>query len=197
MWWYSAIAEWAFGGQTVGKKVVGLRTIQVNGLPISLGQAVIRNLLRVVDLLPGLYLVGGLSALLDGRGRRLGDLAAGTMVVRDRRAPTPSEVLPAAERHNRFLRDPAVALAARRVSAPERDVMVGLGLRRDSLPLSVRRELFARLAAHLEERLGVERPASFSEEKLVLNLTAAVLAAPPTLARDPELPSSGRQKSEQ
>ena len=187
LWWYSALAEWGFQGRTLGKWVVGLRTIRQDGLPLTLGQAVIRNLLRVVDLLPGLFLVGGLSALLDPYGRRLGDLAAGTLVVRDRRAPTPNEVLPRSERHNSFLRDPAIAHAARRISAPERDAMVGLGLRRDALPIAVRRELFGRLAAHLEERLGVERPRSFSEEKLVLNLTALVLG-------EPASPEDGRDR---
>jgi hypothetical protein len=53
--------------------------------------------------------------------------------------------------------------------------MIALGLSREELPLAVRHELFAELAAHLETRLGVARPPFFSEEKFVLNLTAVVL----------------------
>lgn len=174
-WWYSALCEWKLGGQTVGKKVVGLRTLQLDGLRITFLQATIRNLCRIVDLLPAVYLVGGLAALLDGHGRRLGDLAAGTVVVRERRAPRPAAVVDAAERQDGFLRDPAVRLAARRITPPERDAMVALGLRREELPLSVRHSLFERLSGHLEARLGIPRPAYFSAEKFVLHLTAVVL----------------------
>lgn len=174
-WWYAAILEWWWGGQTVGKRLVGLRTLSEAGVRITFVQSVIRNLVRIVDLLPGLYFVGGTSAFLDRHGRRLGDLAAGTIVVRERRAPAPSAVVPVSERYNSFVDDPAVSIAVRRITAPERDAMVGLSLRREELPLSVRRELFAELAAHLEERLGVPRPSFFSEEKYVLNLTAVAL----------------------
>lgn len=175
-WWYSALLEWWWGGQTIGKRVVGLRTLSETGVRVGFVQAVVRNLVRIVDLLPALYLTGGASALLDRHGRRLGDLAAGTVVVRERRTPAPSAVVPPSERYNSFVDDPSIALAVRRITAPERDAMVGLSLRRDQLPLPVRRELFARLAAHLEQRLGVARPPFFSEEKYVLNLTAIALA---------------------
>jgi uncharacterized RDD family membrane protein YckC len=174
-WWYAAVLEWRWGGKTIGKSIVGIRTLTERGVRMSFGQAVIRNFVRIVDLLPLLYLTGGVSALLDSHGRRLGDLAAGTIVVRERRTPAPSAVVPPSERYNTFVDDPSIALAVRRITAPERDAMVGLSLRREQLPLAVRRELFARLAAHLEERLGIDRPAFFSEEKYVLNLTAVAL----------------------
>lgn len=176
-WWYSALAEWWTAGRTVGKMVVGLRTLDERGLRISFLQAVVRNLLRIVDLLPALYLVGGTSALLDRGGRRLGDLAAGTIVVRERRAPPPAQVVPPAQRYNTFINDPLVVHAARRIAPLEREAMIGLSLRRERLPLGVRHELFGRLASHLEARLGVPRPPFFSEEKYVLNLTAVVLAS--------------------
>ena len=64
-----------------------------------------------------------------------------------------------------------------RIAPLEREAMIGLSLRRERLPLAVRHELFGRLAAHLESRLGVPRPPFFSEEKYVLNLTAVVLAS--------------------
>lgn len=175
-WWYSALLEWWWGGQTLGKRLVGLRTLTDQGLRISFVQAVVRNLVRIVDLLPALYLVGGVSALLDPHGRRLGDLAAGTVVVRERRAPAPTAVVPPSERYNSFVEDPAIGLAVRRITAPERDAMASLSLRRDQLPVSVRKDLFERLAAHLERRLGVAKPPHFSAEKYVLNLTAVALA---------------------
>lgn len=174
-WWYSALCEYFLGGQTLGKRLVGIRTLTDRGFRIGFLQAVIRNLVRVVDILPGLYLVGGVSALLDGHRRRLGDLAAGTIVVRERRTAMPSAILPDSERAVGFGDDPTVAHAARRITPPERDAMVSLSLRRDELPLTVRHELFARFSEHLERRLGLKRPPHFSEERFVLNLTAVVL----------------------
>ncbi len=177
-WWYGALAEWWSGGRTIGKRVVGLRTLDARGLRLGFAQAVVRNLVRVVDLLPGLYFVGGVCALLDPAGRRLGDLAADTIVVRERRAPEPSRLVAPAERAHAFLRDPLVAHAARRVAPVEREAMVALSLRREGLPLPVRHALFQRLGAHLEARLGIARPPHFSEEKFVLLLTTLVLSAP-------------------
>lgn len=178
-WWYGAILEWRWGGRTIGKRVVGLRVLGEDGLGISLPQAIIRNLVRVADILPFLYLVGGISVLVDRRARRLGDLAAGTIVVRERRAPRPAQILAASERHNSFLTDPDVRTAARRVSAPERDAMIALGLRRDRLPMAVRHELFEKMADHLGRRLALPRPAHLTPEKFVLALTAVVLGTEP------------------
>lgn len=174
-WGYTSLFETYWGGRTLGKAAVGIRVIDERGGHLRFFQVVVRNLLRVVDMLPMAYLVGGTTALLRGDGRRLGDLAAGTVVVRVGRSPRPLAVVAMTERYNSFVRDPGVALAARRVSAPEREVMLALALRRDQLPLPVRHRLYGRLATHLERRLGIERPDFFSDEKFVLNLTAVVL----------------------
>lgn len=174
-WGYFVLFEWLWSGRTPGKRVVGLRVITEAGLKPDFFQAVSRNLLRTVDFLPGLYLTGVGSALLDAKQRRLGDLAAGTLVVAERRPVAPSSIVSRAERHNTFLGDPAVVLGARKISAPERDAMIALGLRRETLAVDVRHELFERLATHLEARTGVARPAYFSPEKYVLNLAAVML----------------------
>jgi hypothetical protein len=140
-----------------------------------------------VDFLPIVYGVGGTTALLDPKGRRLGDLAAGTVVVQERRAPRPASFLPPSERHNTFASDPAVLLAARRITPPEREILVALCLRREQLPISVRHELFEDLAAHLSDRLGLPRPPFFSAEKFAVQLAAIVLGqgSPSTAGRRP------------
>jgi uncharacterized RDD family membrane protein YckC len=174
-WGYGALSEWRFAGQTIGKRVVGVRVLQAKGSRITLIQAAVRNLVRIVDLLPALYFVGGVTALLDVHGRRLGDLAAGTVVVRQRRSPRPSAVMTRVDRYNSFVTDPRVVHACTRVTPPEREAMIGLALRRDKLPLAVRYALFAKLSKHLEQRLDMRRPEFFSEERFVLNLTSVVL----------------------
>lgn len=171
-WGYGAVLEWRWQGQTVGKRLVGVRVLGSNGLAISIGQAALRNLLRVVDILPGGYLLGGLSVLLDSRCRRFGDIAADTLVVRVQRAQRPVELIAPSERHNSFAADEAVRFALQSITAPEREVMVSLALRREQLPLRTRHELFAKLAQHLERRLGLQRPGYLSEERFVLNLAA-------------------------
>jgi uncharacterized RDD family membrane protein YckC len=77
---YYIVCE-ALSGMTVGKRIVGIRVVAEDGDHVGLGAAVVRNLLRLVDCL-FFYLVGALFALTSARGQRLGDRAAGTLVVR-------------------------------------------------------------------------------------------------------------------
>jgi uncharacterized membrane protein SpoIIM required for sporulation/uncharacterized RDD family membrane protein YckC len=76
-------------GQTPGKRWLGLRVVSESGHAVSRSGAVLRNLLRIADFLPPPYLGGALLVVLHPRGRRLGDIVGGTVVVRDR----PAEVL--------------------------------------------------------------------------------------------------------
>lgn len=69
-------------GATLGKRLVGIRVVGEDGEPVTLGAAVVRNLVRVVDAL-FFYFVGFIFAILSTRGQRLGDRAAHTIVVRD------------------------------------------------------------------------------------------------------------------
>jgi len=84
-WLYPVVFEVFINGATPGKKLMKLRVIQEDGTPVRLSSSVIRNLLRVVDFLPLGYLAGLVTMVLSGNFRRLGDLAAETMVVYDDR----------------------------------------------------------------------------------------------------------------
>jgi len=81
---YFIYYETVWRGQTPGKRSVGIRVIQDGGLPVTFRCACIRNLLRAVDFLPVWYGVGGLCVLFHPLSKRLGDMAAGTLVVRER-----------------------------------------------------------------------------------------------------------------
>jgi len=94
MWAYAVVCEVWFGGQTLGKRAMGLRVVSADGAPVTLVPSVLRNLLRVVDILPGVYGVGLVSTLVDPHARRLGDIVAGTMVVHARELP-PGQQVPA------------------------------------------------------------------------------------------------------
>ncbi|NOX77046.1 MAG: RDD family protein [Gammaproteobacteria bacterium] len=80
-WFYPVFFEVYRGGVTPGKKGFGIRVVHDDGTPVGWSASLIRNLLRAVDLLPFAYIAGLVSMVLDGNFRRLGDLAAGTLVV--------------------------------------------------------------------------------------------------------------------
>lgn len=88
LWGYYIFFEAFWNGQTPGKRWVGLRVLQLSGLPMTFSEVVIRNLVRIVDFLPLAYGVGLIVMFFQGQSRRLGDLAAGTLVVFDRTALT-------------------------------------------------------------------------------------------------------------
>jgi uncharacterized RDD family membrane protein YckC len=79
-WFYPVIFE-VYSGATPGKKVVGLCVVHDNGTPVYFSSSILRNLLRVADFLPLFYCTGLISILLNSEFKRLGDMAAGTLVV--------------------------------------------------------------------------------------------------------------------
>lgn len=82
-WFYPVAFEVARQGRTPGKKSMGIRVVNDDGTPIGFGASLLRNLLRVVDFLPLFYLTGIITSLCNNQFKRLGDLAAGTLVIYD------------------------------------------------------------------------------------------------------------------
>jgi uncharacterized RDD family membrane protein YckC len=93
MWAYAVVCEVCFNGQTLGKRMMGLRVVRPDGTPVTWVPSVVRNLLRVVDILPGVYATGLLSTLMDPYARRIGDIVADTMVIHTTRLP-PGQPVP-------------------------------------------------------------------------------------------------------
>jgi uncharacterized RDD family membrane protein YckC len=129
-WFYGAFFEAYWNGQTPGKWLWGLRVISVDGRPINISQAIVRNLLRTADLFPT-GIVGMVSMTVTQRFQRLGDLAAGTMVVvnqvswvppnvkfEDTRVPSLAEHIPADFRLSATLAKAIALYVERRVRIP-------------------------------------------------------------------------------
>jgi uncharacterized RDD family membrane protein YckC len=95
LWGYYIFFEILWNGQTPGKRWVGLRVIRMDGTPITASEAVIRNLVRIIDLLPSAYGVGVVTMFISENSRRVGDLVAGTLVVHDREVMAMNSVSPA------------------------------------------------------------------------------------------------------
>lgn len=184
---YFAYFEWRWNGQTPGKKLLDIRVIDDRGLNLDLFQAILRNLFRVVDLMPtvftldffafGFYGVGGLAALLSPQSKRLGDWAAGTLVVKTRKRVIPNAIIAPSEKYNTLQEDGAVRARIRsRLTLDERETLFQLCIRRNELEFDARTALFAEAAAHLEQRLEIQREPFLSEEKFVQNIAAVALA---------------------
>jgi uncharacterized RDD family membrane protein YckC len=81
---YDVLFEVRSRGRTLGKRWTGLRVVRTGGRPVTFVPSCVRNVMRVVDILPALYAIGMLSIFVTNRNQRLGDLAAGTLIVRER-----------------------------------------------------------------------------------------------------------------
>jgi uncharacterized RDD family membrane protein YckC len=86
---YDVLFEVWGGGRTPGKRATGLRVIRDGGSPVNLTASLVRNILRLIDFLPSAYLVGIICITVTSTNKRLGDLVAGTIVVRERRETPP------------------------------------------------------------------------------------------------------------
>lgn len=156
LWGYYIAFELTWNGRSPGKRLIGLRVVTEGGRPITVPGSVIRNLIRIIDFLPLLYGVGVIAMFIDNRARRLGDLAAGTLVVRERADVTlESLVAGAASEIPLPPDDEALAIDAG-LLAPEDYVLLCdfLRQRRDLAP-PVRRRLAMQLGEGLQARLGL------------------------------------------
>lgn len=145
-WGYFVLFEALWDGQTPGKRRMGIRVVQDGGFSISFGASAVRNLARFVDMQPGtLYAVGILAAVFSRSGKRLGDMLAGTMVVRER----VTTVLPPVAAAN----DEAVAPTSAQLTTEEYELLERFLQRRAALSSEARLALtdrFAgRFAAHI------------------------------------------------
>ena len=95
-WWYMVLFEVLNQGRSPGKQLLGLHVVQDDGTPVGWSASLIRNLLRFVDMLPLGYALGAISCLQHPTFKRLGDMAAGTLVIY-REQPVQRPQLPAAQ----------------------------------------------------------------------------------------------------
>jgi uncharacterized RDD family membrane protein YckC len=149
---YAMASEWLWRGQTVGKRLLGLRVMDARGLRLEPSQVIVRNLLRFLDILPALYLVGGIACVFSRHRQRLGDLAAGTVVVRTPKLAKPNLDQLLGGKYNSLAESRHLAARLRQKVDPEiaRIALESL-IRRDQLDPDARIALFAQLADHFRE----------------------------------------------
>jgi uncharacterized RDD family membrane protein YckC len=160
---YGVATEWMWRGQTVGKRLLGLRVVDARGLRLEPSQIIVRNLMRILDALPALYLVGGIACVVSRHRQRLGYLAAGTVVVRTAAAAKPDLDQLLGGKYNSLAESRHLAARLRQKVTPEvANLALEALLRRDQLTPAARLATFQDLAAHF--RALVPYPAEIIEQ---------------------------------
>jgi uncharacterized RDD family membrane protein YckC len=143
---YDIAFEVLNSGRTPGKRLNGLRVVRETGAPVTFTTSAVRNVLRLIDILPGTYLVGIAAILATRRNQRLGDLLAGTLVVRERRTMPPEvRISPSVE---------APAWDTSAISADELAAVLAFLGRRSELPAGARLQLAAEIAGRLRPKVA-------------------------------------------
>jgi uncharacterized RDD family membrane protein YckC len=177
---YAMALEWRWRGQTIGKRLFGLRVMDARGLQLRFAQVALRNLVRAADMLPITYLVGGVVALLSRHGQRLGDLAANTVVVRDRRAELPDMEKMAPARYNSLLGYPNLTARLRSLTDPEAAALAIRALaHRDGFDPLARIEVFRDLADYFRTLVRFPESAieGLTDEQYVRSVLGAIYYA--------------------
>jgi uncharacterized RDD family membrane protein YckC len=160
---YYAFFETIWNGQTPGKRWTHLRVIKDNGRSISVYDAILRNLLRAVDMLPTFYATGVITMIISRENKRVGDYAAGTVVIHEKPLLEVNSIWKTSA-------TPAPSLA---VSASSQITMEELQLveafleRRLNLDTDVRRTMARQIAERLGQRLGIPGEARPDSEKFL------------------------------
>jgi len=159
---YYILFEAFWNGQTPGKRALGIRVVRDGGYPLDFTASLVRNLIRVGELTVGFYVIAGIVAVLSPMNKRLGDIAAGTIVVRDARMESPAALL-------RDVREDPVYASTAFVSGEERAIVKRFLERRDELVPERRVEIAHRLAERVRPRLP-EDMARMADEDLLERL---------------------------
>ena len=177
-WGYHVYFETRHQGRSPGKRAAGLRVVDGRGLPVTVEQSFVRNILRALDFLPAFYGVGGLAALLDRDRRRLGDILADTLVIRERMpAAGPGRLagatarLAAPARANALADHATLRRIRHRLTLDERELLLDLCQRADRLDPRARYDLMEEVGAYYRRKLEIDLP-HLSAENLVRDLTA-------------------------
>jgi uncharacterized RDD family membrane protein YckC len=175
-WGYFTLFEAFWNGRTPGKRIARIRVIQRSGRAIGLFESMARNFVRYIDAIPFFYAVGIVAVFSTRQHQRLGDLAAGTLVVRDREPETPlwgesgsrtftaqlfAPSAPIPEPHT-ALTLPMHGIA--KLSAADLEVLEGFFARRLDMSMATRQALAQRIAAAIQAKSGLEQPAGASVE---------------------------------
>lgn len=170
---YAVVCEWWMRGQTFGKRLFRIRVVDELGLKLRFSQILVRNLIRVLDAFPFLYLVGGTALFLSRKYQRLGDLVAGTVVIRMKRKAEPDIKEVMRGKYNSLRGHTHLIARLRQHVAPE-EVALAMDalMRRNQLEKQARMDLFSNLARYFRSLVTLPEKLveGLSDEQLVANM---------------------------
>jgi uncharacterized RDD family membrane protein YckC len=172
VFFYDVLFEVLGGGRTPGKRWTGLRVVRAGGRPITLVRSALRNVLRIIDIIPGFYLLGMIAIFVTRENQRIGDLAAGTHVVRDRHGDRRRGEAPGA--YAGVGPGAAAGWDVSAVSAEDVATVRAFLERRESLEPTARSAIASELAARLRPHVG---GAAGQGDETFLELLAAAKAS--------------------
>lgn len=181
-WGYFTLFETFWNGRTPGKRMLRLRVMQHNGRSIGFLDALTRNLLRIVDIIPGFYLVGLVAVFATRQSQRLGDLVAGTIVVHEQKIETPlwdgngarhltaglTRVFPAQMARSSGI--PADKVS--RLTEADLALLENFNSRKLDLPLDTSAALAARLAQQMAAKMQAAVPSDVSPDTFLDSLAS-------------------------
>ncbi len=156
---YFILFEAFWNGQTPGKRLLGIRVVRDGGYPVDFSASLVRNLIRIVEATIGFYFISAVCALASTENKRVGDFAAGTIVVRETPITSPAVLLGA---------QPTYA-ATSLLGGEERELVHQFLERRETLPPERRAELAEQLAQRIRPRVSPEL-ARLDDESLLERL---------------------------
>lgn len=159
-WIYWTATETFWNGQSLGKRLVGIRVVREDGSPVGFFESAVRNLLRVIDFLPAAYCLGVITTLFSRQHRRLGDIAAGTLLIREEKIDL--------DRYVATSPVAAQAVAGPALSAADTELILSFLERAKSLEAEARQ----RLARGLVTRFGASLPED-ERERIAASYEAA------------------------
>ena len=162
---YFLLFEALWSGQTPGKRMQKLRVIRVNGQPIGWLESSIRNILRAIDILGGLYPLGLFVMFLSSRSQRIGDYAAGTVVIVERRRKVPMDRTRL--RSSAKLDLPDIELHISTLESDQYQLIRSFLQRRDEMNEAHRQELAGLLAHRLMKRWGISPGSEMPDESFL------------------------------
>ncbi|HEY6945523.1 MAG TPA: RDD family protein [Candidatus Acidoferrum sp.] len=164
---YFAFFEIIWNGQTPGKRKAGIRVIKDSGRPLTVAESIARNLMRIVDLLPGFYAIGIASALLTKENKRLGDLVAGSLVVRE---SSFSDLKPVWQTAQAPTAGPLAPIGADKLTLEESALIDSFLNRRSELDYDVRVRMADQIFQRLKPKLSLPADNMLTVEKILETL---------------------------
>lgn len=153
---YFVAMEQLLSGQSVGKRLFGLRVVREGGYAVTFASSLVRNVMRMIDMLPGPYLVGLLSVVLSKERRRLGDFVAGTLVVRHSALTAPVTHFEGARYSTLEAREFALTRVEIEKLGPDvLSLLEGYFSRVEKMDVLRARELTRSVAGNLAGRMGI------------------------------------------